>query len=145
MAKKKGLLMTFLAALFATSGYAGYMASTDEFSSETKSKFSTFLNKFKNVETDVKRTYISLGDESKFEESYKNLGKSAVKLATGTGDLVKSASKDMYNHAVNNVKNAVEALTASSDTSKTKKKSNAKTSNKAKKSTKTKNVKKAKA
>ncbi len=119
MGKGKGLLFSLFAALGAITGYAGYMANQDEFSEETKNNYNTVIKKFKNVGNDVKRTYISIGNKKSFAASSKSLGENAKKAAINTGELVKSASIDMYNNAKKNVLNAVDSF--ASDTSKKKK------------------------
>ena len=99
MGKGKGLAFTVFAALGALVGYASYMASKDEFSEETKDKYDNFINKAKNVGTDIQRTYTSIGDKQKFTISTKNLGESAKKLASKAPGLVASATGDMYRRA----------------------------------------------
>lgn len=143
MGKGKGLTFTLFAVLGALSGYASYMASKDEFSDETKSKYDNFLNKAKNVGTDIQRTYTSIGDKREFTNNTKNLSESAKKLASKAGDLVMSATVDMYNHAKNQVAETIENAkndfyaqeTISSRTKSTPKKIVTKKTSKAKKKT----------
>ena len=106
---KKGLTFTVFAALGAITGYATYMASKDKFSDETKDKYDVFLNKAKNVGTDIQRTYTSIGDKDQFTTSSKNLTESAKKLADKTGDLVISATSDMYKLAKDQITDAFES------------------------------------
>ena len=143
MGKGKGLTFTLFAVLGALTGYASYMASKDEFSDETKNKYDNFLNKAKNVGTDIQRTYTSIGDKNEFTNNTKNLSESAKKLASKAGDLVMSATVDMYNHAksqvaekLENAKNDFYAQEIiNSETKSTPKKTIAKKSSKAKKKT----------
>ena len=99
MGKGRGLTFTLFAVLGAITGYASYMARKDEFSDETKDKYDVFLNKAKNVGTDIQRTYTSIGDKKQFTNNTKNLSESAKKLASNAGDLIASATVDIYNHA----------------------------------------------
>lgn len=108
MGKGKGLTFTLFAVLGAITGYASYMARKDEFSDETKSKYDVFLNKAKNVGTDIQRTYTSIGDKRQFTNNTKNLSESAMKLASKAGDLVVSATTDIYNHAKSQVAETIE-------------------------------------
>lgn len=108
MGKGKGLTFTLFAVLGALSGYASYMARKDEFSDETKNKYDNFLNKAKNVGTDLQRTYTSIGDKKEFTNNTKNLSESAKKLASKAGDLVMSATVDMYNHVKSQVAESIE-------------------------------------
>lgn len=108
MGKGKGLTFTLFAVLGAVTGYATYMARKDEFSDETKDKYDVFLNKAKNVGTDIQRTYTSIGDKKQFTNSTKNLSESAKKLASKAGDLVMSATADIYNHARSHVTETIE-------------------------------------
>ena len=108
MGKGKGLTFTLFAILGAVTGYASYMARKDEFSDETKSKYDVFLNKAKNVGTDLQRTYTSIGDKRQFTNSTKNLSESAMKLASKAGDLVVSATTDIYKHAKSQVAETIE-------------------------------------
>ena len=108
MGKGKGLTFTLFAILGAVTGYASYMARKDEFSDETKSKYDVFLNKAKNVGTDLQRTYTSIGDKKQFTNSTKNLSESAMKLASKAGDLVVSATTDIYKHAKSQVAETIE-------------------------------------
>lgn len=108
MGKGKGLTFTLFAVLGAVTGYATYMARKDEFSEETKDKYDVFLNKAKNVGTDIQRTYTSIGDKKQFTNSTKNLSESAKKLASKAGDLVMSATADIYNHARSHVTETIE-------------------------------------
>lgn len=110
MSKGKGLTFTIFAALGALAGYATYMASKNEFSDDTMDKYDTMVNKAKHVGNDLKRTYTSIGDKSEFEENTKNLGKNAKKLAYDAGNLVKSATSDIYEHAKGNVKKSMKPL-----------------------------------
>ena len=103
MGKGKGLTFTMFAALGAFVGYASYMARKNEFSEETKDKYDNFLNKAKNVGTDIKRTYTSIGDKSKFTSNTKNLSESTKKLANKATDLVVSAANDMYQNVKSRV------------------------------------------
>ena len=103
MGKGKGLTFTVFAALGAFVGYASYMARKNEFSEETKDKYDNFLNKAKNVGTDIKRTYTSIGDKSKFTSNTKNLSESTKKLANKATDLVVSAANDMYQNVKSRV------------------------------------------
>lgn len=121
MAKNKGLLFTIFAALGALTGYATYMANQDEFSDDTKDKYDSFLNKAKNVSTDIQRTYTSIGDKREFEANTKNLGKNAKNLATDAGNLVVSATTDIYNSAKKNVSKAVKSFNESTKTASKKK------------------------
>lgn len=109
MGKGKGLSFTLFAVLGALTGYASYMARKDEFSDETKNKYDIFLNKAKNVGTDIQRTYTSIGDKREFTHNTKNLSESAKKLASKAGDLVMSATVDMYNHAKSQVAETLES------------------------------------
>ena len=136
MGKSKGLAFTVFAVLGALTGYASYMARRDEFSGETKDKYDMFLNKAKNVGTDIQRTYTSIGDKNQFTNNTKNLSNSAKKLAMKAGDLVISATTDMYNHAMNQVSETIENVKKDFDSanaiskvkvSNTKKQSNKKT------------------
>lgn len=121
MAKNKGLLFTVFAAIGALTGYATYMANKDEFSSDTKDKYDSFLDKAKNVGSDIQRTYTSIGDKSEFTSSTKSLSENAKDLATNAGNLVASATTDMYNSAKKNVAKAVKSFNeASKDKSKNK-------------------------
>lgn len=126
MAKKKGLLLTIIAAIGAFTGYANYMAKKDEFSDETKDKYDAFLGHFKDVGEDVKRTYISIGNKKAFAASTKKLTKSAEKAAIGTSELVKSMSTDMYNHAKTSILKAVDSFSNDDQKDIAKKKSNKK-------------------
>ena len=108
MGKGKGITFTLFAVLGAITGYATYMARKDEFSEETKYKYDVFLNKAKNVGTDIQRTYTSIGDKRQFTNSTKNLSESAKKLASKAGDLVLSATADIYNHAKSHVSETIE-------------------------------------
>ena len=108
MGKGKGLTFTLFAILGAVTGYASYMARKDEFSDETKSKYDVFLNKAKNVGTDLQRTYTSIGDKKQFTNSTKNRSESAMKLASKAGDLVVSATTDIYKHAKSQVAETIE-------------------------------------
>lgn len=108
MGKGKGLTFTLFAVLGALSGYASYMARKDEFSDETKNKYDNFVNKAKNVVTDIQRTYTSIGDKREFTNNTKNLSESAKKLASKAGDLVMSATVDMYNQAKTQVAETLE-------------------------------------
>ena len=108
MGKGKGFTFTLFAALGAIAGYASYMAKKDQFSDETKSKYDNFLNKAKNVGTDLQRAYTSIGDKRQFTNSTKNLSESAKKLASKAGDLVLSATADIYNYAKNQVSETLE-------------------------------------
>lgn len=108
MGKGKGLTFTLFAVLGAITGYASYMARKDEFSDETKSKYDVFLNKAKNVGTDLQRTYTSIGDKQQFTNNTRNLSESAMKLASKAGDLVVSATTDIYNHAKSQVTESIE-------------------------------------
>lgn len=108
MGKGKGLTFTLFAVLGALSGYASYMARKDEFSDETKNKYDNFVNKAKNVVTDIQRTYTSIGDKKEFTNNTKNLSESAKKLASKAGDLVMSATVDMYNQAKTQVAETLE-------------------------------------
>lgn len=107
MGKGKGLTFTMFAALGALVGYASYMAKQNEFSEDTKDKYDTFISKAKNVGTDLKRTYTSIGDKSKFTASTKNLSESAKKLANKATELVVSATNDMYNNVKSYVGEAI--------------------------------------
>lgn len=107
MGKGKGLTFTLFAALGAFVGYASYMAKRNEFSEDTKDKYDTFINKAKNVGTDLQRTYTSIGDKSKFTANTKNLSESAKKLANKATDLVVSATNDMYNNVKSYVSEAI--------------------------------------
>ena len=104
MSNNKGFAFTVFAILGALTGYATYIASKDGFSEETIDKYDTVLNKAKNVGTDIKRTYTSIGDKTRFESNTMNLGKSVKKLATDAGELVISATGDMYKHDKKDVK-----------------------------------------
>lgn len=108
MGKGKGLTFTLFAILGAVTGYATYMARKDEFSDETKDKYDLFLNKAKNVGTDIQRTYTSIGDKKQFTNNTRNLSESAKKLASKAGDLVASATVDIYNHAKSQVSETIE-------------------------------------
>ena len=134
MGKGKGLTFTVFATLGALVGYASYMASKNEFSEETKDKYDSFLNKAKNVGTDIKRTYTSIGDKSKFTSNTKNLGESTKKLATKASDLVISATSDMYNNVKSYVSEAINS--AKNDFGEDVKKKVVKKSSSAKKSSK---------
>lgn len=107
MGKGKGLTFTLFAALGAMVGYASYMARENEFSEETKDKYDVFLNKAKNVGSDLQRTYTTIGDKKKFTESTKDLSESAKKLASKASDLVLSATSDMYKNAKAKVSDAL--------------------------------------
>ena len=107
MGKGKGLTFTLFAALGAFVWYASYMASKDEFSEETKDKYDTFMIKAKNVGTDIKRTYTSIGDKSRFTSNTKNLGESTKKLASRATDLVVSATSDMYKNVKSQVSEVI--------------------------------------
>lgn len=107
MSKGKGLTFTVFAILGAVAGYATYMASKNEFSDETKENYDKVVNKFKNVSTDIKRTYTAIGDKTAFKKSTKDLGVSTKKLAKKASGLVASASSDMYKFAKEKIKNAV--------------------------------------
>ena len=140
MGKGKGLTFTIFATLGALVGYASYMASKNEFSEETINRYDTFLNKAKNVGTDIQRTYTSIGDKQKFTANTKNLGESAKKLAGRATDLVASASGDMFRHAreqvgevITNAKNSL----VSANTNNSKSTSNSKPKKAVKKKTKT--------
>lgn len=111
MGKGKGITFTLFAMLGALTGFATYMASKDEFSEDTKDKVDTVLNKLQNVGTDIKRTYTSIGDKDSFKESSKNLGTSSMKLATKTGDLIKSGAADMYKFTKKMIGDAIEKYT----------------------------------
>lgn len=115
MGKGKGLTFTVFAALGAFVGYASYMAKQNEFSDDTKEKYDTFINKAKNVGTDLKRTYTSIGDKSKFTASTKNLSESTKKLASKATDLVVSATNDMYNNVKSYVSEAISNVTSDYD------------------------------
>lgn len=106
MGKGGFLKFAALTALGAIAGYATYMASKDEFSDETKDRYGKVLNKIKNVGTDIKRTYTAVGDKDSFKTATSNLGNSAMKLAEKTGDLMLSASSDMYKKAKVYIKDA---------------------------------------
>ncbi len=134
MGKGKGLTFTVFAALGALVGYASYMASKNEFSEETKDKYDSFLSKAKNVGTDIKRTYTSIGDKSRFTSNTKNLGESTKKLATKASDLVISATSDMYKNVKSYVSEAIN--NAKSDFGEDVKKKVVKKSNSTKKSPK---------
>lgn len=108
MGKGKGITFTIFAVLGAITGYASYMAKKDEFSEETKDKYNSFLNKAKNVGTDIQRTYTSIGDKNEFTNNTKNLSISAKKLANKAGDLVLSATADIYRHAKSQVSETIE-------------------------------------
>lgn len=137
MSNNKGFAFTVFAILGALTGYATYIASKDGFSEETIDKYDTVLNKAKNVGTDIKRTYTSIGDKTRFESNTMNLGKSVKKLATDAGELVISATGDMYKHAKKDVKKTIDSLNKDQKKSATPK--NAKT--KAKKTSKKKSSK----
>ena len=107
MGKGKGLTFTMFAALGAFVGYASYMARKNEFSEETKDKYDNFLNKARNVGTDIKRTYTSIGDKSKFTSNTKNLSESAKKLANKATDLVVSMTNDVYQNVKSRVGEAI--------------------------------------
>ena len=107
MGKGRAFTFTLFATLGALVGYASYMAKENEFSKETIDKYDTFLNKAKNVGTDIQRTYTTIGDKKQFTQSTKNLGASAQKLASKTGDLVVSATSDMYKNAKERIANAI--------------------------------------
>ncbi|MBQ2205106.1 MAG: hypothetical protein II411_04365 [Lachnospiraceae bacterium] len=108
MGRRKGLSFTLFAALTALTGYAAYMAKKDEFSDETKDRYDSVVDKIKNVGTDIKRTYTSIGDKKEFTASTKYLSESAKNLAKNTGNLVVSASSDMFKFAKNSVRQAVD-------------------------------------
>lgn len=127
MGKGKGLTFTLFAALGAFVGYASYMAKQNEFSEDTKDKYDTFISKAKNVGTDLKRTYTSIGDKSKFTASTKNLSESTKKLASKATDLVVSATNDMYNNVKSYVSEAINNATLDFDDYETPKKSIKKT------------------
>jgi hypothetical protein len=140
MGKGKGLTFTLFAALGAFVGYASYMAKQNEFSEDTKDKYDTFISKAKNVGTDLKRTYTSIGDKSKFTASTKNLSESTKKLASKATDLVVSATNDMYNNVKSYVSEAISNAVLDFDDYETPKKSIKKTKavkKSAKKTTKT--------
>ena len=107
MGKGKGLTFTVFAALGAFVGYASYMARKNEFSEETKDKYDNFVNKAKNVSTDIKRTYTSIGDKSKFTSNTKNLSESTKKLANRATDLVVSITNDVYQNVKSRVGEAI--------------------------------------
>ena len=104
----KGKLFTFgmFAALGAIAGYTTYMINKNEFSDDTKNEYDKVLNKIKNVGTDIKRTYTSIGDKDEFTNNSKNLGSSTMKLFKTTRNLVASATSDMYNNAKEKIKSA---------------------------------------
>ena len=137
MSRGRGLTFTLFAALGAIVGYASYMAKENEFSDETKDKYDMFLNKARNVGNDLQRTYTTIGDKKEFTASTKNLSESAKKLANKAGDLVISATNDMYNSAKAMVTNAFEsaekANTVKTTTKKPTKKATAKKTIKGKK------------
>lgn len=108
MANNKGFAFTVFAILGALTGYATYIASKNGFSEETIDKYDTVLNKAKNVGTDLKRTYTSIGDKDKFESSSMNLGKSVKKLASDASELVISATGDMYEHAKKDMQKTID-------------------------------------
>lgn len=110
MANNKGLTFTVFAILGALTGYATYVAKKNGFSEETIDKYDTVLNKAKNIGTDIKRTYTSIGDKERFESSTMNLGKNVKKLATDASALVKSATEDMYKHAKKDMKKTFDTL-----------------------------------
>ena len=109
MGKGKGLTFTVFAALGAIAGYATYMARKDEFSDETKDTYEVFINKARNVGTDIKRTYTSIGNKKQFTNNTKNLKESATKLASEVGTLVKSATSDIYQHAKSQVSEKIDS------------------------------------
>lgn len=109
MGKGKLFTFTLFATLGAIAGYASYMISKDEFSDETIDRYDKVVNKLKNVGTDIKRTYTSIGDKKEFTNSSKNLSESAMKLAAKTGDLIASASVDMYESAKDKIMNAIDS------------------------------------
>lgn len=108
MANNKGFAFTVFAILGALTGYATYIASKNGFSEETIDKYDTVLNKAKNVGTDLKRTYTSIGDKDKFESSSMNLGKSVKKLASDASELVISVTGDMYEHAKKDMQKTID-------------------------------------
>ena len=110
MAKNKGFIFTLFAALGALTGYATYMANKDEFSEETKDKYGNVLNKVRNVGNDIQRTYTAIGDKNEFSSNTKKLGNSAKLLATETGNLVASATSDIYKSAKKNVTKVVKSM-----------------------------------
>ena len=140
MGKGKGITFTLFAILGAVAGYASYMAKKDEFSDETKDKYDIFVNKAKNVGTDIQRTYTSIGDKSQFTNNTKNLSNSARKLASRAGDLVMSATSDIYNSARNHIVETIE--NAKSDINSSKTSSNSKVTLKSKSNKTSKNTKK---
>lgn len=109
MGKGKGLTFTVFAALGAIAGYATYMARKDEFSDETKDTYEVFINKARNVGTDIKRTYTSIGNKKQFTNNTKNLKESATKLASEVGTLFKSATSDIYQHAKSQVSEKIDS------------------------------------
>lgn len=145
MGKGKGFTFTLFAVLGALTGYATYMARKDEFSEETKDNYDNFLNKAKNVGVDIQRTYTSIGDKKQFTNNTKSLTESAKKLASKAGDLVVSATSDIYKHAKSHVsevvdntaqnysKKSVVKTSTKKTNSKTKTKPKAKTKSKSKK------------
>ena len=110
MANNKGLTFTIFAILGALTGYATYVAKKNGFSEETIDRYDTVLNKARNVGSDLKRTYTSIGDKERFESNTTNLGKSVKKLATDASALVKSATGDMYEHAKKDVKKTIDYI-----------------------------------
>lgn len=111
MGKGKGLTFTIFAALGAIAGYASYMARKDEFSSETKEKVDTVLNKVQNVATDLKRTYTAIGDKDSFKTSTKNLSNSSLKLVEKAGDLIASGASDMFKSVSKQISNVTTKYT----------------------------------
>lgn len=133
MANNKGFTFTIFAILGALTGYATYIASKNGFSEETIDKYDTVLNKAKNVGTDIKRTYTSIGDKERFESNTVNLGKNVKKLASDAGNLVISATGDMYEHAKKDVKKTINNINKDqkkNSSSKTNKAKNKKMTNK---------------
>lgn len=99
----KAKTLTYIAILGAIVGYASKIAREDKFSDETKDKYDSFLNKAKNVGNDIQRTYTTIGDKKNFTQSTKNLTESTKKLVGKAGELVTSATTDIYKNAVDDV------------------------------------------
>ena len=106
---KKSTGFSFL--LITTIGALGYVVhkiiKEDEFSDDTKNNYEKVIDDVKSVGNNIQRTYISIGDKKAFTKSTEALSKSAKKLASKTGTLVKGASKEVYDYVKDKINSKI--------------------------------------